>query len=176
MTKMKKIIRFIFMFVLWTVKEVFHIFRIPLIIIGAALLAGVFSRQIMLCILLIDFGAVVTAMPAVFTARKLLENIMIVRNGEKFSGTCTGYKFERWNCGYDVHWLDENNIKLHRRFDVLMIKLKFPFTVNVYVLNRIVNLGIFTIIKNIIYFAVCFFMWVGCIGITFNNIYNIFAY
>lgn len=173
---MKDFFEFMFMFIKEIFKGVFYIFRIPLIIIGIALLVGIFSRQAMLCILFLDFGVVVMAMPAVFTGRKLLENIIIFWKGKKFSGTCTGYKFEHWNCGYDVYWTDENNMKLHRRFDVPMIKFKYPFTVNIYSLNHCVNLGIFTIVKNIGYFAVCFLLWIGCTGITADNICNVFAY
>lgn len=167
---MKDFFEFIFMFIKEIFKGLLSIFRIPLIIIGVALLLGIFNRQAMLCILFLDFGVVVMAMPAVFTGRKFFENIMIVRKGSKFSGTCTGYKFEHWNCGYDVYWVDENDIKLHRRFDVPMIKFKYPFTVNVYSLNHCVNLGMFTIIKDIVCFAVCLFIWAACTGITVNNI------
>lgn len=173
---MKDFFKFMFMFIKEVFKGLLSIFRIPLIIIGVALLLGIFSRQAMLCILFLDFGVVVMAMPAVFTGRKFFENIMIVWKGSKFSGTCTGYKFEHWNCGYDVYWVDENDIKLHRRFDVPMIKFKYPFTVNVYSLNHCVNLGMFTIIKDIVCFAVCLFIWAGCTGITLDNIYRIFTY
>lgn len=148
-------------------------FKIPLIIIVVALLVGIFSRQAMLCILLLDFGAVLMVMPVVLTGRKLLENIIIFRKGKKFSGTCTGYRFEHWNCGYDVYWLDENNIELHRRFNMPIIRVKYPFTVNVYSLNHNINLGIFTIFKDIGCFAICLFLWIVCTGITIENICNL---
>ncbi|MDE5582682.1 MAG: hypothetical protein K2J08_03110 [Ruminococcus sp.] len=127
--------------------SVLYVFRIPLIIIGAALVAGIFNIKIMTCIIHIDFGVVVMAMPAVFAGKTLVENITVFRKGERFSGTFTGYKLEHWNCGHDVYWVDENNIKFHQRFDVPIIKFKYPCTVNVYTLNHTANLGMFTIIK-----------------------------
>ncbi|MDE5770875.1 MAG: hypothetical protein K2I06_04465 [Ruminococcus sp.] len=153
--------------------SVLYVFRIPLAIVGIALLVGIFSKQAMGCILFFGFGVVVMAIPAVFTGKTLVKNIIIIQKGEKFSGTCTGYKLERWNCGHDVCWVDENNIKLHRRFDVPMIKFKYPCQVNVYSLNHSVNLGIFTVIKDILCFVACLVLWVFCVIITTGTIYNI---
>ncbi|MDE7138259.1 MAG: hypothetical protein K2O29_07375, partial [Ruminococcus sp.] len=138
--------KFMFMFMKEIFKGVFHVFRIPLIIAGIALFVGIFSRQAMCVILFLDFGVVVMAMPAVFTGKTLVENIIITQKGRKFSGICTGYKLEHWNCGHDVYWINEKNIKLHWRFDVLMIQFKYPCKVNVYSLNHSVNLGVFTVL------------------------------
>ena len=155
---------------------IFSIFRIPLIIIGVALVVGIFNIKIMACIIHIDFGVVIMAMPMVFTGKTLVENITVFRKGERFSGTCTGYKLEHWNSGYDVYWTDNNNTKLHRRFDVPIIRFRYPFTVNVYSLNKCINLGIFTIVKNILYFSVCLFVWIVCTGITADNVCKTFIY
>lgn len=173
---MKDFFKFMFMFIKEIVKGVFHVFRIPFIIIGVAFLAGIFSRQAMCIILFLDFGVVVMSMPVVFTGRKLLENITITRNGEKFSGMCTGYKLQHWNSGYDVHWIDGQDMQRYMRFDVPIIKFKFPCTVNVYTLNNISNLGVFTVIRNAVWFAICLLLWIGCTGITFDNICKIFVY
>ena len=136
---MKGFFKFLYRLVHWTIVSILYIFRVPLVIAGIALLVGIFDIRIIACIIHIDFGIVVMAMPAVFTGK----NITVFRKGERFSGTCTGYKFEHWNCGYDVHWNDSQNIKRYTRFDVPMIKFKYPFAVNVYSLNNNINLGIF---------------------------------
>ncbi|MCM1505926.1 MAG: hypothetical protein NC177_02165 [Ruminococcus flavefaciens] len=132
-------------------------------------------NKIILSAVFILFGCGVMGIPAFFSGRLLYQNIMIFRKGEKFSGTCTGYKFERWNCGYDVYWNDGSR-KLHGRFDVPIIRFKYPFAVDVYSMNHATNLGMFTIIKNILCFAVCALLWIACTGITLNDIYNLFIY
>ncbi len=152
--------------------SVLHIFKIPLVIVGIAFFAGIFSKQVMCCMLYFDFGVILMAMPAVFTGKVLVGNIIIIQKGDKFSGICTGYKLEHWNCGHDVYWIDESNIELHRRFDVPVIKLKYPCRVNVYSLNHSVNLGIFTVVKDVLCFVVCLFWWILCVFITMNTIYN----
>lgn len=172
MTVMKNFFKFLF----WIIGNVLYIFRIPLIIAGVTLVVGIFSIRIMAFMLCIDFGVVIMAMPAVWSGKKLIENIAVMQKGEKFSGTCTGYKFEHWNCGFDVYWVDDNNVKLHRRFDVPMIRFKYPCPVNVYVLNHTANLGIFTIIKDVVLFLGCLLLWICCTGITLNDIYNAFVY
>lgn len=176
MNTMKNFFKFLYEFVRWIVMSVLYVFRIPLAIVGIALLVGIFNKQAMFCILSFDFGVVVMAMPAFFAGKALVENITVFRKGERFSGTCTGYKLEHWNCGYDVCWIDSRNVKHYMRFDVPMIRFKFPCTVNVYTLNRTSNLGIFTVIKNVVCFVICILLWIGCTGITVNDVYNSFVY
>lgn len=176
MTVMKNFFKFLYEFIRWIIVSVIYVFRIPLAIVGIALLVGIFNKQAMCCILFFGFGVVVMAIPAVFTGKTLVKNIIIIQKGEKFSGMCTGYKLERWNCGHDVCWVDENNKKFHQRFDVPIIKFKYPCAVNVYTLNHTANLGMFTIIKNVVCFAVCLLLWVLCVIITTNTIYNIILF
>lgn len=173
---MKSFFKFIFEFVRLIIVSVFYIFRIPLIIIGVALLVGIFNRQAMLCILYLDFGAVIMAMPVVFTGKVLIENINVFRKGESFYGTCTGYKLQYHNSGYDVHWIDSQDMPRYMRFGVPMIKFKFPCTVKVYTRNHTTNLGIFTVIKNTVWFVICILLWICFTGITVNTIYNALAY
>ena len=173
MTAMKNLFKFLYEFIRWIIVSVLYVFRIPLVIAGIALFVGIFNKKAMCCMLCFDFGVVVMAIPAVFTGKTLVENIIITQKGRKFSGMCTGYKLEHWNCGHDVYWVDENNIKLHRRFDVPMIQFKYPCKVNVYLLNHSVNLGVFTVIKNILCFVMCLLLWVLCVIITTGTIYNI---
>lgn len=132
-------------------------------------------NKIILSAVFIFFGCGVMAIPAVFSGRLLYQNIIIFRNGEKFSGTCTGYKFDHWNCGHDVRWV-RNGMNYHRRFDVIIFRLKYPCVVNVYMLDSGTNLGMFTIIKNVACFAVCALLWTACTGITLNNVHNLFTY
>lgn len=129
--------------------------------------------KIILSVVYILFGCGVMSIPAVFSGRLLYQNIIIFRNGEKFSGTCTGYKIEHWNCGHDVRWV-RNGMNYHRRFDVFIFKLKYPCTINVYMFGSGANLGIYTIIKNIIIFALCLLLWTVCTGITLSNICHLF--
>lgn len=117
-------------------------------------------------------GCGVTGIPVLFSGRFLYENIMIFRKGEKFSGTCTGYKFEHWNCGHDVRWV-RNGMNYHQRFDVIVFRIKYPCNINVYMLESGANLGIYTVIKNSLIFALCVLIWVCCTGISVNNIYSI---
>lgn len=172
---MKKFFKFIFGFMKLIAEGVFKTFRIPLVIAGIALFSGIFNKQMVFCIFCLDFGMVIMAMPAVFTGKILIENVIVLRRGEKFSGTCMGYKFEHWNCGYDVYWSD-NNKKFNSRFDVPMVRFRYPCSVNVYKLNHAINLGIFTIIKNVTCFVICVLLWVVCTGITLHAICNIFVY
>ncbi len=165
---MKGFFKFLYRFVRWTIVSVLYIFRVPLVIAGIALFVGIFDIRVMSFIMCIDFGVVVMALPAVFTGKKLAENITVFRKGERFSGTCTGYKFEHWNCGYDVHWNDSQNIKRYMRFDVPMIRFKYPFALNVYSLNNVTNLGIFSVIKSAVLFVVCALLWTVCTGVTLN--------
>lgn len=132
-------------------------------------------NKIILLAIYIFFGCGVMGIPAVFSGRLLYQNVMIFRNGEKFSGTCTSYKMEHWNCGHDVRWV-RNGMNYHRRFDVFIFRLKYPCTLDVYMLGSGANLGMYTIIKNIIIFALCLLLWTVCTGITLKNIYNLFTY
>lgn len=129
--------------------------------------------MLILSAVLILCGFGVMGIPAFFYGRLLYENILIFHKGEKFSGMCTRYKFEHWKCGHDVQWV-RNGMNYHRRFDVIIFRLKYPCSVDVYMLDSGVNLGIYTIIKNSLIFAFCVLIWVCCTCISINNIYSMF--
>lgn len=131
--------------------------------------------MIILSAIFILCGFGVMGIPAFFYGRLLYENIVIFRKGEKFSGTCTKYKFEHWKCGHDVQWV-RNGMNYHRRFDVIIFRRKYPCTINVYMLDFSANLGMYTIVKNIIIFALCVFIWVCCTGISIDDVHSLWVY
>lgn len=110
--------------------------------------------KIILSAVFIFFGCGVMSIPAIFSGRILYQNIVIFRKGERFSGSCTRYKLNHWNCGHDVEWV-RNGMNYHKRFDVIIFRFKYPCTVDVYMLDYSANLGIYSIIQKSLIFAVC---------------------
>lgn len=132
--------------------------------------------KIIAAIIYVFFRVVFLGMPLLFTIMKLAENITIIRKGKKFKGTCTRYISNRQCGGYEIHWKDGGNMNRCGRFRLPLVKLKYPFTVNIYSLHNSVNVGVFSVIRNVMWIAVCLFVWIIGIYGTADFIHDIILY
>ncbi len=121
--------------------------------------------KIIVSVIYIFCGIIFLGLPFAFTLRMLIENILIIRKGEKFTAVCSRYKLEYHNSGHDVQWTASNGRNCCRRFHILIIKFRYPFAVKIYNLNNRINIGVFTIIQNALWLGVCMFVWlIGILG------------
>lgn len=105
--------------------------------------------------------------PFAFSLKLLLRNIKIIRHGKKFTGICSHYK----SGGHDVQWTDGNGVNRHIYFKLPIVRLKYPFVLNVYSLSGFENIGIYTVIYDILLLIICLSAWIAGI---FGTIYLIF--
>lgn len=54
--------------------------------------------------------------------------------------------------------------------------MKYPFTVNIYSLDNSVNVGAFSVIRNVMWIAVCLLVWIIGIYGTVDFIHDIILY
>lgn len=121
--------------------------------------------KIIVSVIYIFCGIIFLGLPFAFTLRMLIENILIIHKGEKFTAVCSRYKIEGHNSGHDVQWTDNSGRNCCRRFHILIIKFRYPFALKVYNLNNRINIGVFTIVQNVLWLGVCLFVWlVGIFG------------
>lgn len=144
------------------------IFTLLIFVTTIAVLSSIFTlRKAIIFVILISVGIVFTAIPLFHIGKMIVIDVIIAKNGQKKNGKCIKYiRGNRVHFGSMlVEWKDDEGKTKHREFIALRLRFKCPYNVKVYILNNAVylsNLGILTILNELLYFLLFLFIWSVC--------------
>lgn len=121
----------------------------------------------LLSLLLIIFGIALPSVPLLYLGKLLKLDIKIMRNGKRQIGKCINY--EQGTCArfgaLVVELEDHNGRTRHIRYNALQIRFKYPYNIIIYTIDNSYNysnLGMLTVIREILYFLFFFAIWLVC--------------
>lgn len=132
----------------------------------------------LISLVLITAGIVFTFVPLLYIGKMLRLDIEVMRKGEKQTGRCIGYeRGSRASFGALIVELEDSSGMIRNiRYNALRLYLKFPHNITVYRLDNSYscsNLGMLTIIREVLYFSFFFAVWCVCSAGTVHLIAEI---
>ena len=116
-------------------------------------------------LLLIAVGIAFPSLPLFFIGRMLKADRLIMRRGEKHTGLCIGYT--HGSCcrfgALTVELTASDGRTVQRTYNAM--RFRYPHEITVYTLDAAFlhsNLGVQTILREILYFLLFFAIWLIC--------------
>ena len=98
-------------------------------------------------------GTISSIIVALTSFRALIEDIIIIRRGNKFEGECIDGRFYGREYYLIVQW-NQDDIQHEDRFLAVCRIKKYPYKVSVYSYNYKTNLGITSLLYNLLYLII----------------------
>lgn len=129
-----------------------------LILVLVFIVTLIIDRTLTTILLLLDF-TILAGYSAVKTMINIIRDVKIILHGKCYIGTCTGFRVKhRHRKDVRVEWITDDDKKKVRFFNSNDIRSKYPFSCKVYCVNnnsRKANLGLHTIIPEIVLILIC---------------------
>lgn len=145
-------------------------------VIVPAVLTYVYSfKRAAVILLLTAAGVLFPSLPLFFIGRMLKADRLIMRRGEKHIGLCIGYtRGSRCRFGaLTVELTASDGRTVQRTYNAMRFRFRYPHEITVYTLDAAFlhsNLGVQTILREILYFLLFFAIWLICTAGTLGLI------
>ena len=106
--------------------------------------------SIIINVIILTIGAVGAIIVACASLKGLIEDVIIIRKGNKYAGECVDGKFYGREYYFIVQWI-QDDIQHEDRFLAISRTRKYPYRVTVYSYNHKTNLGIKSVLYNLLY-------------------------